>query len=214
MLPRAITEAESLAREEPTTANLLKLVHLYASIGDLKLVAAVARQLLDRPDMDSEKSLHLAQILQWEDRELARDLWKLATRQVISDDLVSMAISIGYGLALDAELGPLLKRMAQLGREGKGGIQTGTIEDLVSFARQRREQDERLRKAYLNGTAPIHLIAGEMNRPLVDLTILFWKRTKQGLILLSKVLCLSGMGVEGCGSGLPRVRPNFGSAWT
>ena len=209
MLPRAITEAESLAREEPTTANLLKLVHLYASIGDLKLVAAVARQLLDRPDMDSEKSLHLAQILQWEDRELARDLWKLATRQVISDDLVSMAISIGYGLALDAELGPLLKRMAQLGREGKGGIQTGTIEDLVSFARQRREQDERLRKAYLNGTAPIHLIAGEMNRPLVDLYHTLLEENEAGPDPIKQSPLLIRHGSRGLREWPPKSAPEF-----
>jgi hypothetical protein len=59
--------------------------------------------------------------------------------------------------------------MNQLGRKGKGGIQMAAMEELVAFAKQQREHSEMLSKIYRQGTAPVHLIASQANRPLVDI---------------------------------------------
>ena len=168
IIPEAIAEAESLAKEEPTTENLLDLAYMYSTKGDLKSLSIVARRILDRPDLKQEESLRLSYLVKWEDEALAIALWRLATHLGIPDELVAAATDIGFQLGLDAELGPLSERMAFLGREGKGGIQFATIEDMISLVEKQREQSGKLNEFYRNGTAPIHVIAAQLNRPLVD----------------------------------------------
>lgn len=169
ILPEAITEAEALAVEEPTTENLLSLAQLYFEKGDLKGLALVARQLRNRPDLSTEPSLRIARLVQWEDRELAISLWRKALSQGPPDPFVAEAVVLGFQLGLDEELRPLMARMAELGRQGRGGIQVATVDDLISFTAQQREHRAKLDKAYRNGTVPIHVIAEELNWPLVDL---------------------------------------------
>lgn len=168
ILAKAIIEAEVLAREEPTTEHLLNLAQLYFEKGDLKGLALVARQLNNQPDLAAEPSLRTARLVQWEDRGLAISLWRKALSQGPPDPFVAEAVVLGFQLGLDEELRPLMARMAELGHQGQGGIQAATIDELITFAAQKREHTAKLVEAYRNGTVPIHVIAEELNWPLVD----------------------------------------------
>jgi tetratricopeptide (TPR) repeat protein len=169
IIPEAVAEAESLARDEPTTEHLIDLARLYSTKGDLKSLAILARRILDRPNLKQEELIRLAYLVHWEDQELAIALWRQAMQLDIPDELVAVAVDLGFQLGLDVELGPLLARMRLLAMEGKGGIQIATIEDLISLESQRREQSGKLSEFYRNGTGPVHLIAGQLNQPLVYL---------------------------------------------
>lgn len=167
-LPEAISEAETIVNEDPTLQHLIDLIHIYSSVGDLKSLVRVARQLLEYPDLDSENALRIASFVRFEDHELSLALWKHAKSHGISDELAVHAINLGYQLGLDAELGPLLSRMLQLGREGRGGIKKATMDDLISFSKQRHERSEWINEIYQKGEAPIHLITTQLNRSLVE----------------------------------------------
>ena len=168
-LPSALVDAESMAREEPSTANLLDWIQLQFEVGDLKGLAIVARQLFGRPDLSVEQLLHLAGLVQWEDPELSRSLWRRAVREGLPDDAVGSALRLGYQLGLDSELRPILARMAELSKEGRGGVHRWTLDDLLSMTKQHWENSAKLEEFYKKGIAPIHVIAERANRPLADL---------------------------------------------
>jgi tetratricopeptide (TPR) repeat protein len=168
-LPEAIAEQEALVHDEDTTPNLLKLAQLYFEKGDLKGLSIVARDLVVRDDLEPDDALQVARLVQLEDQVLAIELWKKAMSRGVSDALVSTALTLGYHLGLDKELGPLTMRMQKLGKEGRGGIQVALIKDLMAMINIQQKRSQELHELYLNGTVPIHLIAGQVNRPLVDL---------------------------------------------
>ena len=178
LLPQAIAEAEALVQDEPTTDHLVHLAYIYSQEGDLKSLTLTARRLIGRSDLDQKDSLRLAFLVQWEDQNLARALWRIGIEQGIRDELVGLTLSLGYQLGLDEELKPLLEKMAELGREGKGGIKMGSIEDLILIAKRRRQQSEQLIEIYRQGIAPVHLITSQTNRPLIDLYHLMLKENE------------------------------------
>lgn len=178
ILPQAIAEAESLVHDEPTTDHLIDLAQYYSLIGNLKSLAIVGRKLLDRHDLSPDNALRIAYYSRWEDKELAVSFWQRATLQGVPDNLLGIALELGYQLGLDAELGSLLARMTQLGQKGKGGIRMVTTEDIIAFAKQRREDHEFLNKIYHEGIVPIHFIAARANRPLVDFYHFFLRQNE------------------------------------
>jgi hypothetical protein len=107
-LPLAIVDAESLAREEPSTANLFAWIQPQFEVGDLKGLAIVARQLFGRQDLSVDQLLHLAGLVQWEDPDLSKSFWRRAVHEGLPDDAVGSALRLGYQLGLDSELRPIL----------------------------------------------------------------------------------------------------------
>ena len=169
MLPEAISEREALIREEPTTENLLALAFLYFEKGDLKGLAIISRQLVDKADLSAEHSLQIARLIHWEDLELATSLWRKAVSQDLPDSLVGEVITLGYQLGLDKELRPLIARMSELGNKGRGGIQMATIEDLKLMVKKQHEEGIKLDEIYRDGSVPIQLIAERLRLPLAAL---------------------------------------------
>ncbi|MFC2060864.1 hypothetical protein ACFLTZ_07285 [Chloroflexota bacterium] len=169
-LPEALTEAEKLALEDPTTENLLALVDLYIKRGDFKSLAVTARKLYSgHDDLSIQQLLAISQWLLLEDKELATLFWKKAHDQSIPDEFVGSAVTLGYNLGLDRELGPLMRKMSELGQQGLAGIQMVSIKDFLSIAKQRQEHVAKLDEAYISGAMPIHIIADQLRWPLIDL---------------------------------------------
>jgi len=167
ILPRAVSEAEELVRGDPAIPNLLVLAQLYLSLGDLKGVALVAQQIESRSDSAPEHCLRLARLVQWDDQNLAVSLWrKAANSNCLPDELVGEAVALGYQLRLDAEMRPLVKRMADLGEQARGGIQKKSIEDLFAIIDQQRKNLSKVEELYRNGRTPVHLAAEALNIPL------------------------------------------------
>ncbi|MBE7557282.1 MAG: trypsin-like peptidase domain-containing protein [Anaerolineales bacterium] len=168
LLPEAIVEAETLAREEPTVENLLALANLYLNKGDLKGLTIVARKLNNRTDLMPEPLLGLARLIQGEDQGLAISFWRKAISQELPDELVGEALALGFQLGLDDGVAPLMEKVVELGHQGKGGIQVKSVEDFIEFFEQRQEHTTKLDEIYRDGTGPIHLIAEQLGEPLVN----------------------------------------------
>ena len=165
ILARAVIEAEELARSDPAIPNLLALAQLYFSLGDLKGVALVARQIESRSDSAPEHCLRLARLVQWDDQNLAVLLWrKAANSPCLPDELVGEAVAwdISWVRCRD---GPLVKRMVDLGEQARGGIQKKSIEDLVATIDQQRENLSKVNELYRNGRIPVHLVAEDLIFP-------------------------------------------------
>lgn len=168
-LPEAVSRAEQIAREEPTTANILSLAQLYLEKGDMKGLAIVARRLEKREDLRSGNAIQIANFIQSEDKELARSLWRSAVGRGVDDDAIGSAVSLAFELGLDNEAASLLERMTKLGSEGRGGIQLATIDDMVSMAKERQKAGEHLNDVYRKGQAPVHIVPAAAGVPLAKL---------------------------------------------
>ena len=169
--PEAIKEMESLINEEPSAENFLVLMDLYSKTGDLKKLAILARQHRELPDLTQQDLLRIAYLVKLEDSDLAVSYWKKAISQDVSDDQVSDIVHLGFQLGLDEgeELKPFLTRMRKLGESRQGGVTLLDLQDMISFFKQRREHIEEMKDIYDQGILPIHIIAKEFNRALLEL---------------------------------------------
>ncbi|MFW6116709.1 MAG: hypothetical protein ACOC6F_03185, partial [bacterium] len=148
---------------------MLALAQLCFDRGDLKRLAIIARRLRHRSDLSVEELLRVARLTRWEDPELARSLWRQAVPKGIPDQLVGEAVTLAYALGLDRELDSLRLRVTKLGLQERGGIQVGKVQDVIAHAKRYSERAAELDQAYRSGEAPVHVIAEELNWPLVEL---------------------------------------------
>ena len=167
----AIREAEALVNEEPNTDNLLALMDLYHETGNLKKLAIIARQHKELSDLTQQDLLRIAYLVKLEDSDLAISFWKKAISQDVSDDQVSDMVHLGFQLGLDEgeELKPFLTRMRKLGENRQGGVTLLDLQDMISFAKQRREHIAEMKDVYDQGILPVHIIAQELNGSLLNL---------------------------------------------
>ncbi|MBI4494834.1 MAG: TIR domain-containing protein [Chloroflexi bacterium] len=169
VVSEAITEAQEIVEENPTTDSLLTLAQLHLSKGDLKAASVVAQRILGQPDLTAIQSLQVSRWTRLDDALLAAQCWKKALDLGVPDDAVGEAIALGFELGLEAEMRPLLNRMTQLATEGRGGIRAASLQELVAHIRRQRERSEELDRIYRSGNVPIHLVAEALGMPLVDL---------------------------------------------
>ena len=167
----AIREAESLVNEELNANNLLALMGLYYETGNLKKLAIIARQHRELPALTQQDLLRIAYLVKLEDSDLAISFWKKAVSQDVSDEQVSEIVPLGFQLGLDEgeELKPFLTRMRKLGESRQGGVTLLDLQDMISFAKQRREHIEEMKDVYDQGILPIHIISKELNGALLEL---------------------------------------------
>lgn len=123
VLPIAVVEAEALVEESPTLPNLIALAQLYFAKGDLKSLAVISRRLDSTSDLPPEYCLELSRLVQLEDRRLAASLWRKAVSQSLPDSLVGTAVSLGFQLNLEEEIGALQARLMELASREEGNVQ-------------------------------------------------------------------------------------------
>jgi tetratricopeptide (TPR) repeat protein len=169
ILREAITEAEALARDEPTTEHLLELAQLHADTGNLRALALVSRQLLHLPDLAVSHALALANGVYLEDRQVAVSLWKRAVDSELTDDEVVQAVDLGFRLGIEADVAPLWPRFWGMASRGQGGVRAATIDDFIALATQRRERGQQLAEAYAQSQAPIHFLFESWSVTLAEL---------------------------------------------
>lgn len=155
----AIADAEFIASADPRIQTLLSLAQLHLFKGDLRRVAQLAAEVRNRPDLPVTSAIGFAQVLVHEDLELARELWRIAARREIPDDVVTSALFTAYQLGLDAETRPLLERMTILAREGRGGAQSVSVDRVVEFQSQRMDAGASLLESYARGETAIHQVS-------------------------------------------------------
>ena len=155
----AIADAEFVAAADPRTTALLHLAELHLFKGDLRRVAQLAAEVRDRPDLPATAAIGFAQVLVHEDLELARELWRIATRGEVPDEVVTTALFTAFQLGLDAETRPLMERMAALAAEGRGGARSVFVGQVAQLQSDRMEVGASLLEEYARGETAIHQIS-------------------------------------------------------
>jgi len=166
LLPQAVAEARVLASEQPDADRLAMLFDVQVAKGDLAGAALTARDLAEREEVTREQALRIARIVGSVDAHLAQSLWRQAARPEAPDELVAPLLQAAYQLSLDQETGPLVRRMVELGREGRHGVQEASLDDVRKMIAAERERSAQLQEHYVNCRAPIHIIAEVINTPL------------------------------------------------
>jgi tetratricopeptide (TPR) repeat protein len=168
-IPTAMTEAERLVQDDPTLQHLIDLAQISFSKADFRRLVLVSREILKQPDLDSNTALQLSWQTQWEDQRLSRELWLRATTLGIPDTSVMYALRLAYALRLDHEVGPLTKRMEELGQQNLAGIQMASLDQLIEYTRTFQQHAAELNRLYTNAQIPVHFVAAQVNLSLADL---------------------------------------------
>ncbi len=207
----AIREAESLVNEELNANNLLALMGLYYETGNLKKLAIIVRQHRELSDLTQQDLLRIAYLVKLEDSDLAISFWKKAISQDVSDDQVSDIVHLGFQLGLDEgeELKPFLTRMRKLGESRQGGVTLLDLQDMISFFKQRREHIKEMKDVYDQGILPIHIIAKEFNRALLELFHYGLSEKEKAPDPRNQFYLLARHGGRKIPSGFPDERPKW-----
>jgi hypothetical protein len=156
----ALNDAEALALEDPTTDNLFLLAQVAAGIGERAVVERAARRLVNRPDLEVEQAIALTDLVQHDDADLARALWRQVASAELPDALIAHAIDLGFQLDLDDEIVPLLQRGMALAALGRGGLELLAFQEAAVRFQQLRTQAQEVEAAYARGAIPVHFTAG------------------------------------------------------
>jgi tetratricopeptide (TPR) repeat protein len=166
---QAVADAEELIRQDPSTANIITLMDVQISKGDLKGAAITARALARRDDVEPLSLVRTAGLIHTEDADLAKELWRRAKDASVNDPiLLGGALSVGFALGLDEEMGPLLQRMQEVATEGNGPFQVFDMKQLLSMTKERGKHLEEVNKLYNEAKIPIHLVSWVTKSPLAD----------------------------------------------
>ena len=168
IISEAILDAEKNASEQPSVENLISLIDICYQHGDINRVIINTRKLELEDHLPNIVSLRLSRMVYHEDQTLATSLWRKSLLD-LPDSLVGEALELGFRLGLDNESKQLITRMQELGLRGEGGIQVANLDDIKEIIIKQKENFDYLNRVYSEGTAPIHLVAEQLNITLSNL---------------------------------------------
>jgi Flp pilus assembly protein TadD len=133
---QAIESHQKLATASPSVPNLANLAYMYQLIGDKTNFTEIARQLLDRPDLDTTTSLQLAQDLP--DTKLAAEfLQHRLPVEKLPDEQVVVALKQALELGLQKEVvNTLRERLDALGPSEHSGYYKLEWNEVVEWVKQ------------------------------------------------------------------------------
>ncbi len=169
-IPEATTEAEVMVREEMTPENLLPLLQIHRAAGNLPALVYWAQHLRTMRDLTPVDALRGTVLVQHDDKDLARALWRQAIHGPdLPDDVVSTAWALGFNLGCDDEMEPITTRVTAMGQTSRYGIQVMDAADIPALLQGQRAQQEEMARMYLQGIAPVQIVAAVTRQSLVNL---------------------------------------------
>lgn len=168
----AVTEAEFLAKDYPTTNNLATLLAIQFRQGDTHGMVITARHLLDHDHVPPVNLLQAARLVQPENLRLARQIWHKATEATVTPEILGEVIDIGFKLSLDANDSKFRQFIHQaqfLAFDDKGPFKAVPLKEIISLQRSWTEHANELNSKYDRGELPIHLVAEAGRFSLVNL---------------------------------------------
>ncbi len=168
-VPGAINDLETVVARHagsPLTSDLLALVQARAFAGQIHELAATARQLRRRTDLEASEALILGRMLASDDPTLAQEFWHFADAKGILDDHVVLAIELGYRLGLDQVLERLRQRMVGLARAGHPSVRSYTTDEVLAWFQDRGQEQNRVLELYRRGETATHMVAEFLGEPL------------------------------------------------
>lgn len=165
----AVSEAESLIQHDPSTENIITLIDVQISKGDLTAASITARTLRDRADVPPLSLIRAAAVIHTEDSELAKSFW-LRAKDVSLDDpeLLAAALNVGFALDLQAELGPLIQRMHEFASKGEGSFKALNMGQVLELMKERADRMAEVYGLYARAEIPLHMLSSHTKRLLAD----------------------------------------------
>jgi hypothetical protein len=173
-LPQAGAEARGLLTRERTPANLLTLMEAHRRRGDLKELAIAARGLLqsgptELESIGPENLIQAADLVYFEDKGLAKDLWRAAARSVDNQqEALAELVTMGYDLGLEQELKPYFARMVSESKKGAGALKRISLKELVELRQKQAQKARDAEQAYYGGLGPLHMLAPQFNLTMAE----------------------------------------------
>jgi hypothetical protein len=169
-LAEAVTEAEDLVERDDSTQNIITLMDAQLQKADLRGLAANARKLLQRKDVDAASLIRAARFVHLEDADLAKKLWRRVKDDALDNPaLLSEALSLSYTLGLEKEARPLFKRMTKYAEAGVKPFSYRHVKTMIPRMKQGVERQREVQDLYAKGMLPLHFFASEAKYPLADL---------------------------------------------
>ncbi len=151
----AVRSAEDALSLEPNRINLRNLAELYLESGDFTALAQLASRHERYPDLTTDDLLILAARLSGVNQPVGVSLWKRAVDIGVLNQQVAGAISIGYSLSMDSEIGPLMERLSALPREE--GIQRLDVVQMQTILLSRHQAATETFERYRAGETPLQV---------------------------------------------------------
>lgn len=151
----SLREIEKIASPASGGMALLK-AEAQASIGNVRAAVPVIREALRSGQLDGARALHWSQILQVEDPDLARDLWR-AARGADEEALAVALVDQAYRLGLDRETAALMPQLHARAQAGTKEARLVSLDEVKELMVQWRETADDIYRQYQDGALPAHL---------------------------------------------------------
>lgn len=166
-LKQAYVEAQGLYEGSPNSETFLTLAAVCQHIGDLERISVIARDLLNKIELDPGSVLKVAEITSLNNLALATEIWHKVMTKDMSDGEIMFALMLANRLGTKAETEPLFVRMSEMSQRGDPRVQMFEARELVDFVRDRQTSLKSLDDDYQRGELPVHIIAEIMGVPLI-----------------------------------------------
>lgn len=159
----AIREADAVTSVTGLPADRLFRADLLVSIGDLRGSVPAVREALRAGALQAAHALRWAQILQDEEPELSRQLWRQAIAGGLKDRLVVAAMDQAFQLGLDNEVAALMPTVHARAASDAPDVRMVGLNELAELITDSRKAAAEVQELYLQGVIPAHLfVRGKM----------------------------------------------------
>ncbi len=163
----ALHEVQALSLETGEPRDLLRQAELGIQIGNLSPAVTALRNPIVQAVLEPRQAVQWAGLIKPADPETSRALLSQAVAKGLPDEVVPIAVSHSFHLAAAELIRQLMPKMARLATaSGNGLVRRVDMDALPRILAASRETTERLFRAYVDGQAPIHVIAGRMGHQL------------------------------------------------
>lgn len=165
----AIRTSQALIAETNASSDRQHLTGLLLAAGTVQTALPVIRRLLADGAVNAGDAIHYSVATAGEDIALATALWRHGVAEGVPESLLLHAITQGYRLGLDAELGGLMQRMHMRAQSDAGDVWQVSVDDLPGMLLKRRDDVQDVQQKMLDGLIPVHLAPRGLVGSLADL---------------------------------------------
>lgn len=165
----AIRMSQALVAETDASSDRQHLTSLLLAAGTVQTALPVIRRLLVDGAVNAYDAIRYSVATTGEDRTLATALWRHGVGEGVPETLLLHAITQGYRLGLETELGDLMHRMHIRAQSDAGDVWQVSVEDLPAMLLKRRDDVQDVQQKMLDGLIPVHFAPRGLVGSLADL---------------------------------------------
>jgi tetratricopeptide (TPR) repeat protein len=150
-------EAKTLYSTAPNAETFVNTVAIYHQIGDLEGIAVLARDLLDKVEIDVGNTLRVVEFTSITNIGLAQELWRKVLKRDLPDEAVLFALDLANTLGTKSETQFLFERMNEMAKVPNSGIQMVSIKKAGQEIRKQVDFVREINEEYERGEIPIHM---------------------------------------------------------